>query len=77
MTDKKRKTYSDTGVNLGPVRCEWLRKHGGKQPTIRRLIDAAMAEERLQSHCWLDERAAQALSESPGPQAQAGEVEEW
>lgn len=133
MTDKKRKTYSDTPSRLGEVRRAWLMKRFGcYQQGIRQLIDAEMAKEGRPAYVqllakfesesyargganfdtaqhftmllfadWLDaqetqpcghpraaivggttqhcsecERAAQALSESPGPRAQAGEVEE-
>lgn len=37
-------TAPDSSLHLGEKRKDWLRKQGGIQPTIHRLIDDAMAE---------------------------------
>ncbi len=36
---------NDTALHLGPPRCAWLKAKGGKQPTIKRLIDEAMKKD--------------------------------
>lgn len=35
-------TKPDTSIYLGPERRAWLKAHGGIQPTIHKMIDAAM-----------------------------------
>lgn len=39
---QKGGTAPDTSINLGDERKQWLRDQGGIQPTIQRLLDAAM-----------------------------------
>jgi len=35
-------TPPDTSLHLGPERRDWLKEHGGMQPTIHAMIDRAM-----------------------------------